>query len=128
MLCNRDCLHCPYPDCIDDGVDDEERAAADKRDIEALDGEAARKREARRREYRRIMADPARSAAYKAHQREYAKAHREKLLAYYRRHYAEHREERKAYQRAYAAAHKEQRKAWQREYNAKRKAERDKVK
>jgi hypothetical protein len=61
------------------------------------------------------MADPARSAAYKAHQREYAKAHREKLLAYYRRHYAEHREERKAYQRAYAAAHREEIRAKQRQ-------------
>lgn len=109
MLCNRDCLHCPFPDCIDNGISDEEIAAAEQRDIDALDVEVARKREARRREYRRIMADPARSAAYKAHQREYAKAHREKLLAYYRRHYAEHREERKAYQRAYNARKKAER-------------------
>lgn len=105
MLCNRDCLHCPFPDCIDNGVSEEEIATAAQRDIDAIGIDVVRRREAYRKAYRKMMADPERAAAYKAH----LQANREKRLAYYRRHYAAHREERKAYQRAYNARKKAER-------------------
>lgn len=34
MMCDHDCFHCPYPDCIDDGITDAEILESAKRDRE----------------------------------------------------------------------------------------------
>jgi hypothetical protein len=104
MLCNMDCFNCPHPDCIDDGISAKEIADSERRDRET-DDNLKKRRERYRAWYRRTMADPARSAAYKAKQKAYMQANRDRLLVYWRRYYDEHREERKAYQRAYNKKH-----------------------
>lgn len=61
-VCNRDCFHCPYPDCI---VDD--------------DGQSGYKDPEKRREYQRAWR--ARNPELRReYQREYYKRHREEIL------------------------------------------------
>lgn len=115
-VCDKQCEACPYPDCINDEMDLDDYREADARDRalgtvrKAKDpppvgGNTAKKEAARER---------ARAKA-----REYNKAHRAELRAYYQKWHAEHPDARKEYYRqnrehllvqarAYREAHREE--------------------
>ena len=42
-MCDRDCFNCPYDDCIDNTVSDEERAIADRKDEKIINDMQYRK-------------------------------------------------------------------------------------
>lgn len=52
-VCNKDCLHCPYPDCINDQLDHEDYQALDQmeREILAPPSRKQRRRAAQKRAY-----------------------------------------------------------------------------
>ena len=133
-VCDKRCEACQYPDCINDEMDLDDYREADARDRalgtvrKAKDpppvgGDAAKKEAARER---------ARAKA-----REYNKAHRAELRAYYQKWHAEHPDARKDYYRqnrehllvqarAYREAHRAEINAKARErYRAKQEASRD---
>ena len=71
-ICDKDCLHCPFPDCINDEMDAEDWRQA--REIE---------------EY--VRPKTAAERAIAAKQREYREANRERYNDYIRRYMAERR-------------------------------------
>lgn len=74
-VCDRDCLHCPYPDCVCDEMDYADYQAADRIDREIIHPRTARQE--------RIAAQ----------QRAYREANRERYNAYQRKYYHRKREE-----------------------------------
>ena len=96
-ICNRDCLHCIYDDCICD-----EMTAEDWRQARQID------------EYARPKT--AREKAIAAYQREYYEANREAIAAYQREYREANKEAIAAKQREYREANKDAIAAKQREY------------
>ncbi len=92
-VCNKDCLRCPYPDCIYDGLDADDILEQDRRDAELLPGHADR--EKRRQKYLR-----------------YYDAHREEILERNKRWRREHQD----YVQAYRETNRERINARQRAY------------
>ena len=86
-MCNKDCFHCPFDDCINDKMDASDYAEADDRDRKLNGTEKQRK--------------------HAAAMRSYYEKNREKILTYQRAYYAKHREERAAYRKAYYEANRE---------------------
>lgn len=74
-ICDRDCLHCPHPDCVCDEMD-----YADYQDADRIEREIIHPRTARQE---RIAAQ----------QRAYREANRERYNAYHRKYYHRKREE-----------------------------------
>lgn len=93
--CDRDCFHCIYDDCIEDGMTLEDYRAS--RELqEYIDPELVKRRKhsaAAMRKYRATM-------------RKYRETHKAERAAYHAKYYAEHREEFLAYRAAYYQAHK----------------------
>ena len=111
-ICNRDCLHCIYDDCICD-----EMTAEDWRQARQID-EYARPKTAREKAiaaYQREYYEANREAIA-AYQREYREANKEAIAAKQREYYEANREAIAAKQREYREANKEAIAAKQREY------------
>ena len=102
MVCDKDCFHCKYPDCVLDDLDLEDYRQGRELDKQLRYPPLGRKK-----------------AAY---MRAYYAAHKEEKAAYMRAYRAAHKEELAAYNRAYRAAHKEEKAAYMRAYRAARKA------
>ena len=86
-VCDKDCEHCKYPDCINDTMDHEDYVEAAKRDKALLATQKSRK-----------------AAAYK---KAYYEANREKLAAQQKAYYEANREKVAAQQKAYREANRE---------------------
>ena len=86
-ICNEDCFHCPYPDCIRDGMSMREYRESARRDRKLLSDECKEKRAAYRREWYR--------------------ANREKVLARMHEYYRANRERRAVRDRKYYEANRE---------------------
>lgn len=101
MICDKDCFHCQYPDCINETMDVEDYQESREREEALLRAEEKAKK-ARDKEYydnnRAKIAE--KSRAYYASHREYFARYREKY-------YAENRQRCLAYQRRYAEKHRE---------------------
>lgn len=89
MKCNHDCLHCLYPDCIDDEITDEELLAVD-----ALDT-GLREKILHHRYYMNHREE------WKAYSRKYKDMHRDECNRKHREYYQKNREQQCARQRAY---------------------------
>ena len=83
-VCNRDCFQCPFPDCVDDRITQEERRASMIRDSELKERSKV-------------------AAAKKA----YYEANREKVAAAKKAYYEANREKVAAAQKAYREANRE---------------------
>lgn len=97
-VCNKDCEHCPYPDCINDTLDYEDYVASARIEEEIIFPKTAKQN--------RI------AAQHKA----YREANREKLAAQNKSYYEANREKIKAYQKAYRETNPERIKAHYKAY------------
>ena len=97
-ICDRDCLHCPHPDCVCDEMD-----YADYQDADRIEREIIHPRTARQE---RIAAQ----------QRAYYEANRERIAAQKRAYYEANRERIAAQKRAYYEANRERYNAYHRKY------------
>ena len=88
-ICNKDCLHCPYPDCINDDLDYEDYKAAAELEREIILPRTAKQRKV---------------ATY---QKAYREANREKVAARKKAYYEANREKLATYQKAYREANRE---------------------
>ena len=86
-VCDKDCFHCPFDDCINDEMDSQDYAEAADRD-------------------RKLNCTEKGKQSVEA-QRKYYRKNREKILAYQRAYYAKHREECAAYRKAYYEENRE---------------------
>ena len=77
-ICNKDCLHCPYPDCINDDLDYEDYKAASELEREIILPRTAKQRKvaARKKAYYEANREKV-AAQHKA----YREANREKVAA-----------------------------------------------
>lgn len=73
-ICNKDCFHCPYPDCIDDDMDHEDYVEAAERDRELRFTPEKRKVAAQKKAWYEANREKV-----AAQQKAYREAHREKL-------------------------------------------------
>ena len=89
MDCNRDCLNCPYPDCIDPPL-----SIGEYRELEAVDKEILHPKTEKQR----------RALAY---QKAYHKANRDREAAYRKAYYEANKDRALAYQKAYREANKD---------------------
>ncbi len=89
MDCNRDCLNCPYPDCIDPPL-----SIGEYRDLEAVDKEILHQKTEKQR----------RALAY---QKAYYEANKDRALAYQKAHYEANKDRIAASQKAYYEANKD---------------------
>lgn len=88
-VCDRDCFHCRFPDCINDGMEAEDYVQSKELDRELTQTQKQKKRV--------------------AYQRAYYKANREKLAVQKRAYRKANRGKLTAYQRAYRKAKREKR-------------------
>lgn len=101
MVCNRDCFHCPHPDCICDEETQDDIDAAELRDERTKANWCIYEKELRRRrEFHRTHRDQAIAAcrAYYATHKEYIRQQRAEW-------YKANKERILAQQRAYRKAH-----------------------
>ena len=108
-ICNKDCFHCPYPDCINDDMDHEDYIEAAKRDLELRSTPEKRKVAAQQKAYRENNREKV-----AAQQKAYYKANREKLAAQKKAYRENNREKVAAQQKAYYKANREKLAAQQR--------------
>ena len=118
-VCNEDCFHCPYPDCVRDDL-----TAATYAELATLEKTIInpptlkqQKVAAYNRAYRE--ANKEKLAAQK---RAYREANKEKVAAQQRAYYEANKEKVAAQQRAYREANKEKQREYNRRYRAKKKA------
>ena len=88
MDCNRDCLNCPYPDCIDPPL-----SIGEYRDLEAVDKEILHQKTEKQR----------RALAY---QKAYYEANKDRALAYQKAYYEANKDRIAASKKAYYEANK----------------------
>lgn len=111
-VCDKRCEACPYPDCINDEMD-----LDDYREADARDRALGTVRKAK--DPPPVGGDTAKKEAARERAREYNKAHRAAIRAYYQKWHAEHPDARKEYYRqnrerllakarAYREAHREE--------------------
>lgn len=103
MICDRDCFHCLFPDCICDEENQEDIDAAERRDEQIRECWCYYEKELRRgREYRKIHREQAIAAsrAYYATHKEYVK---EKHAEWYKANKERILAQQKAYRKAHAA-------------------------
>lgn len=111
-VCDKQCEACPYPDCINDEMD-----LDDYREADARDRALGTVRKAK--DPPPVGGDTAKKEAARERAREYNKAHRAEIRAYYQKWHAEHPDARKEYYRqnrerllakarAYREAHREE--------------------
>ena len=98
-ICDKDCLHCPYPDCINDEMDAEDwRQAREIEEYVRPKTAAERAIAAKKREYREANRE-----SIAAKKREYYEANRESIAAKQREYYEANRERYNDYMRRYMA-------------------------
>ena len=103
-ICNEDCFHCPYPDCIRDDL-----TAATYAELATID--------------KTIINPPTwKQRKVAAQQRAWYEANREKVAAQQRAYREANREKVAAQQRAYREAHKDKWREYNRRSRAKKKA------
>ena len=115
--CNRDCFHCPFPDCIVDEMDAAERKAHREIDKDLFTDPEKKRIAAKAKAYREANREEiaARQKAYyeanreeiAARQKAYREANREEIAAYQKAYREANREEIAAYQKAYYEANRE---------------------
>jgi len=121
MICDKDCLHCKYPDCINDELD-----LADYQELDWLEKEiilpkteAQRQKVARKKAY--YEANREKVAAY---MKAYREENRDKIAAYMKAYREENRDKIAARKKAYQEANRDKIAAQQKAY---REANRDKI-
>ena len=79
MICDKDCLHCKYPDCINDALDYADYQSLDRLEKEVIlpKTEAQRKVAAQKKAYYEANREKV-----AAQQKAYREANREKVAAY----------------------------------------------
>lgn len=103
-VCNEDCFHCPYPDCVRDDL-----TAATYAELALLE--------------KTIINPPtAKQRKVAAQQRAYREANKEKVAAQKRAWYEANKEKVAAQKRAWYEANKEKQREYNRRYRAKKKA------
>lgn len=133
-VCNRDCFRCPYPDCIVDGMTDDEkresrridqvliapadREASHKADTKFDAKEASRKRRNARKMYRYY------NEGLRESMQQWAEEHREQIAATKRAWYEANKARILAQQKAYRAANAEKVRARKRAYEKRKREER----
>ena len=96
-ICNKDCLHCPYPDCINDDLDYEDFKAAAQIEREIILPRTAKQRKVATYQKAYYEANREKVAAQ---QKAYREANREKVAAYQKAYYEANREKGAAQQKA----------------------------
>ena len=94
-ICNKDCFHCPYPDCINDEMDHEDYVESAELDKELRSTPEKRKVAAKQRAY--YEANREKLAAY---QKSYREANRDKVAAQQKAWYEANRDKVAARQKA----------------------------
>ena len=111
-VCNKDCFHCPYPDCVaDDTMDLEDYREARERDLDLRRTPEQKKLAAKQKAYREANREEI--AAYR---KAYYEANREEIAAYQKAYYEANREELSAYKKAYYEANREEIAAYKKAY------------
>ena len=100
-ICDKDCFHCPYDDCINDEMEYSDYAELKEIEKDSREHKTPKKQ----RDY------------YK----EYYRENRERNLQVDKEYYQSHREERKEYSRRYSRENKERKAAYLREWRRARK-------
>lgn len=95
MICDRNCEHCQYDDCINDEMDMEDYRQADLRDELCMSKQELRKKEENHNRYMR------RRQQQLAYSRSYYRAHKEEVAIYHKVYNAQHRERLNAQKREY---------------------------
>ena len=100
--CNRDCFHCPFPDCIVDEMDAAERKAHREIDKDLFTDPEKKRIAAKAKAYREANREE-----IAARQKAYYEANREEIAARQKAYREANREEIAAYQKAYYEANRE---------------------
>lgn len=88
-VCNKDCEHCPYPDCINDALDYDDYVASAKMEKEFIFPKTAKQKKVA------------------AQQKAYREANRERLVAQWKAYYEANRERIAARQKSYREANRD---------------------
>lgn len=96
-ICSKDCFNCPFPDCINDTFDAEDRAASE--DVERDFVQSKTKKQLQNAAYRRNRTPEQKAKQVEAY-RKWREEHREEYRAYRRQYYARNKEHILAYQKA----------------------------
>ena len=106
-ICNEDCFHCPYPDCVRDDLTADTYAELALLEKTIINPPTAKQRKlaAYDRAYRE-----ANKEKVAAQQRAYREANKEKVAAYNRAYYEANKEKVAARHRAYREANRRKRK------------------
>jgi len=115
-ICNKDCLHCPYEDCINDQLDYDDYCELERLDKDFVHPKSRKQlmETARKQVYyeenregvcqkKRSYYDANREKIH-ARQRIYYANNKERLIAYHHAYYQDNRDKALAYQRAYREA------------------------
>ena len=121
MICDKDCLHCKYPDCINDTLDYADYQALDRLEKEIIRPKTAAQRKVAAQQKAYYEANREKVAARK---KAYYEANREKVAAQQKAYYEANREKVAAQQKAYREANREKVAAYKKAY---REANRDKI-
>ena len=97
-ICNRDCFHCPYEDCINDELLLEDYQV--EKEIDLLSGA---------REYNT-------SESHRAAKKKYREENKEKVAAYSKKYREENKEKVAAYSKKYREENKEKAAAYRKKY------------
>lgn len=107
-VCDRDCFHCAFPDCIapEEEISPEERAWSEQLDRETAQDAA----------HRAASDEAARRERARAYRQAYYAANRERLREYRKRYWAAHKDEINAKRAAYYQKNKAARDAYTKAY------------
>lgn len=112
-ICNRDCFHCPYEDCINDEMRLEDYQEG--KELELISGaKEYNTSESHRAAYRKKYYEENREKEA-AYQKQYREKNKERLAATKKKYYEENKEKLAAYSKKYYEENKEK---WK-EYNQK---------
>ena len=117
-ICDRDCFHCPYPDCILDQLDYEDYKALDDLDKSLTRTKEQDKAAAQKRAWYQANKDKK-----LARQRAWYQANKDRVAATHRAWYQANKDRILAQQRAYREANKDKILARQRAYREAKKKE-----
>ena len=111
-ICNRDCFHCPYEDCINDEMRLEDYQEG--KELELISGaKGYNTSESHRAAQKKYYEENREKEA--AYQKQYREENKEKVAAYRKKYYEENKEKVAAYSKKYYEENKEK---WK-EYNQK---------
>lgn len=118
-ICNEDCFHCPYPDCVRDDLTADTYAELALLEKTIINPPTAKQRKLAAQQRAYYEANKEKVAA---RQRAYREANKEKVSAYNRAYREANKEKLAAYNRAYREAHKDKWREYNRRSRAKKKA------